>query len=234
MTSIPRPSMRRHEAADCFRTSALDPTSAMRSPIIKTASAQGRRGLPVHTRALTIASCSLSSMVTAPGCCGASTSVTKAGRWLDDSRRAIHPSTEWGVAGRRVCAGTADRQDGARERTRSAEGHAGCLGRDHYDTERAVVAPPVVFLAPPPPEMIAPNIWLWVGFIAFVLVMLSLDLGVFNRTPHVVKAREALTWTAVWVGLALAFAGGLAVVVDHQSALTFLTGYVIEESLSVD
>jgi tellurite resistance protein TerC len=82
--------------------------------------------------------------------------------------------------------------------------------------------------------MIATNAWLWVGFIAFVLVMLSLDLGVFNRTPHVVKAKEALTWTAVWVGLALVFAGGLAVFVDRQSALTFLTGYVIEESLSVD
>jgi tellurite resistance protein TerC len=82
--------------------------------------------------------------------------------------------------------------------------------------------------------MIATNVWLWVGFIAFVLLMLSLDLGVFNRTPHVVKAREALTWTAVWVGLALLFAAGLAVLVDHQSALTFLTGYVIEESLSVD
>ena len=54
-------------------------------------------------------------------------------------------------------------------------------------------------------EMIVTNIWLWGGFIAFVLVMLSLDLGVFNRTPHVVQAREALTWTAVWVGLALAY-----------------------------
>ena len=83
-------------------------------------------------------------------------------------------------------------------------------------------------------EMIATNAWLWIGFIAFVLVMLSLDLGVFNRTPHVVKAKEALTWTAVWVGLTLVFAGVLAVFFDHQSALTFLTGYVIEESLSVD
>ena len=82
--------------------------------------------------------------------------------------------------------------------------------------------------------MIATNIWFWVGFIAFVLAMLAIDLGVFNRAPHVVKAREALTWTAVWVGLALAFAGGLAVFVDQQAALTFLTGYVIEESLSVD
>lgn len=82
--------------------------------------------------------------------------------------------------------------------------------------------------------MIATNIWFWLGFIAFVLAMLSIDLGVFHRTPHVVSAKEALTWTAVWVGLALAFAGGLALFADHQSALTFLTGYVIEESLSVD
>jgi tellurite resistance protein TerC len=50
----------------------------------------------------------------------------------------------------------------------------------------------------------------------------------------VVKAREALVWTSVWVGLALVFAGGLAVFAGHQAALTFLTGYVIEESLSVD
>ena len=82
--------------------------------------------------------------------------------------------------------------------------------------------------------MIATNIWLWVGFIAFVLAMLSLDLGVFNRTPHVVEAKEALTWTVVWVGLALAFAAGLMVFVGNQAAMTFLTGYVIEESLSID
>jgi tellurite resistance protein TerC len=82
--------------------------------------------------------------------------------------------------------------------------------------------------------MIATNIWFWAGFIAFVLAMLSLDLGVFNRTPHVVSTKEALAWTSVWVGLALLFAGGLAVFESHQAALTFLTGYVIEESLSVD
>ncbi len=82
--------------------------------------------------------------------------------------------------------------------------------------------------------MIATNIWFWVGFIAFVLAMLALDLGVFNRTPHVVKAKEALAWTSVWVSLALLFAAGLWYFVDRQTALTFLTGYVIEESLSVD
>jgi tellurite resistance protein TerC len=82
--------------------------------------------------------------------------------------------------------------------------------------------------------MVATNIWFWVGFVGFVLAMLSLDLGVFNKTPHVVSAKEAGIWTGVWVALALLFAGGLAVLVDHQAALTFLTGYVIEESLSVD
>ena len=82
--------------------------------------------------------------------------------------------------------------------------------------------------------MVATNIWFWIGFIAFVLAMLALDLGVFNKTPHVVKAKEAAVMTSLWVGLALLFAGGLAYFVDHQTALTFLTGYVIEESLSVD
>ncbi len=82
--------------------------------------------------------------------------------------------------------------------------------------------------------MVATNIWFWVGFIAFVLAMLALDLGVFNKTPHVVKAKEAAVWTGVWVGLALVFAAGLAWFADRQTALTFLTGYVIEESLSVD
>ena len=82
--------------------------------------------------------------------------------------------------------------------------------------------------------MIATNIWFWVGFIAFVLAMLSLDLGVFQRKVHEVKPKEAALWTAVWVGLALIFAGGLGWFYGSEPALTFLTGYVIEESLSMD
>src|SRR3954471_6910606 len=82
--------------------------------------------------------------------------------------------------------------------------------------------------------MIATNIWFWIGFIAFVLAMLALDLGVFNRKVHEVKPKEAATWTAVWVGLALIFAAGLWVFAGQTPALTFLTGYVIEESLSMD
>jgi len=82
--------------------------------------------------------------------------------------------------------------------------------------------------------MIATNIWFWIGFIAFILAMLALDLGVFHRKVHEVRVREAAIWTAVWVALALAFAGGLAWFYGRHQALTFLTGYVIEESLSAD
>jgi tellurite resistance protein TerC len=80
----------------------------------------------------------------------------------------------------------------------------------------------------------ATNIWFWVGFIAFVLVMLALDLGVFHRKEHVVKPREAGAWVSVWVTLALAFAAILWRYEGSQTALTFVTGYVIELSLSVD
>jgi tellurite resistance protein TerC len=80
----------------------------------------------------------------------------------------------------------------------------------------------------------ATNIWFWVGFIVFVLVMLALDLGVFHRKAHAVRPREAAIWVAVWVSLALVFAAGLWWLEGSQIALTFLTGYVIEESLSVD
>ena len=80
----------------------------------------------------------------------------------------------------------------------------------------------------------ATNIWFWVLFNLFVLAMLALDLGVFHRDAHVVRPKEAAIWTGVWVSLALLFALGLYVWQDGQTALTFLTGYVIEESLSVD
>ena len=80
----------------------------------------------------------------------------------------------------------------------------------------------------------ATNIWFWIGFNAFVLAMLALDLGVFHRKAHVVRAREAATWTAVWVALALLFCAGLYYFKGTEPALTFLTGYLIEESLSVD
>ncbi len=74
----------------------------------------------------------------------------------------------------------------------------------------------------------------WIGFNVFVLAMLALDLGVFNRKAHTVTVREAGAWTAVWVSLALTFNAGLYFVAGPQAGLEFLTGYLIEYSLSVD
>jgi tellurite resistance protein TerC len=76
--------------------------------------------------------------------------------------------------------------------------------------------------------------WLWVGFTVFVLGMLALDLGVFHRHAHEVRFKEALIWSGVWAGLALLFAGGVFIYGGSQKGLEFLTGYLIEWSLSVD
>jgi tellurite resistance protein TerC len=78
------------------------------------------------------------------------------------------------------------------------------------------------------------NLWLWIGFNAFVLVMLALDLGVFHRKAHVVSFKESIAWTVVWVTLALLFNLGVAHTMGDQKGLEFFTGYVIEKSLSVD
>ncbi len=104
-------------------------------------------------------------------------------------------------------------------------------------------------------------IWIWAGFVAFVLVLLALDLGVFHRKAHVVSVREALGWSAVWISLGLAFSlfvyhgyenhwlgmGTQPDAVDHSpefpegrindgrsAVVKYLTGYVVEKSLSVD
>lgn len=75
---------------------------------------------------------------------------------------------------------------------------------------------------------------LWVVFGVVIPVMLVLDLGVFHRTAHAVKIKEALIWSAVWICLALLFDLGVYLLVGHEKALNFLTGYLVEESLSVD
>jgi tellurite resistance protein TerC len=75
---------------------------------------------------------------------------------------------------------------------------------------------------------------LWIGFTVFVLAMLALDLGVFHRKAHSVKIREALIWSAVWIGLALCFNMGVYFWFGPERALEFLTGYLIEKALSVD
>ena len=76
--------------------------------------------------------------------------------------------------------------------------------------------------------------FVWTAFIAFVLLMLALDLGVFHRKSHEVKIKEALIWTAVWISLALIFNYGIYIFMGKQKAIEFLTGYVIEKSLSID
>jgi tellurite resistance protein TerC len=75
---------------------------------------------------------------------------------------------------------------------------------------------------------------LWVGFNVFVLIMLALDLGVFHRKSHEVSVKEALTWTGVWIVLSLAFNVFIYYYFDEEFAVQFLTGYLIEKSLSVD
>jgi tellurite resistance protein TerC len=75
---------------------------------------------------------------------------------------------------------------------------------------------------------------LWVAFNIFVLAMLALDLGVFHRRAHAIDIKEALIWTAIWIFMALLFNLGVYLGWGRRVALEFLTGYLIEKSLSVD
>src|SRR5882672_11226407 len=75
---------------------------------------------------------------------------------------------------------------------------------------------------------------LWIGFSLFILFMLSLDLGLFNRKAHAIRYREAAIWSVVWITLAMLFAGIVFWYQGTDLGLKFLTGYVIELSLSVD
>jgi tellurite resistance protein TerC len=78
------------------------------------------------------------------------------------------------------------------------------------------------------------EIALWIGFTCFVLIMLFLDLGVFHRSAHVVTLKESLIWCGVWISLALLFNLGIYQWRGPVKAMEFLTGYLIEEALSVD
>lgn len=82
--------------------------------------------------------------------------------------------------------------------------------------------------------MIPDQVWAWVGFNLFVLALLALDLGVFHRKAHVVRLREAMVWSGVWIGLALLFNVGVYVWQGPEAGLEWLAGYLIEKSLSVD
>lgn len=96
------------------------------------------------------------------------------------------------------------------------------------------------------------TIWLWIGFVFVVLVFLAIDLGVFHRDSRKISTREATIWTLIWIGTALLFNVGVYYLYEYQvmgigaasaggdaigggeAALEFLTGYVIEKSLSLD
>src|SRR5437762_1611901 len=91
-------------------------------------------------------------------------------------------------------------------------------------------------------HLVANSAWAWIGFCIFIVVMLAIDLGVFNRRPHEISYKNAAIWSAVWIALAIIFAGllfgplGWELFGDarHQKGLEFVTGYLIELSLSVD
>ncbi len=88
------------------------------------------------------------------------------------------------------------------------------------------------------------SIWLFVGFNAFIILMLALDLGVFHRKSHAVSIKEALGWSIAWIAMSLAFNAVIyffwdslvphSALSSSEAALAFFTGYIIEKSLSVD
>ncbi len=78
------------------------------------------------------------------------------------------------------------------------------------------------------------SIWMWLGFIGLVSVVLALDLGVFNKDAHRVSSKEAFLWTCIWIVLALGFAGVVWYFYGFIKTTEFMTGYLVEKSLSVD
>lgn len=82
--------------------------------------------------------------------------------------------------------------------------------------------------------MMGHALWLWIAFGLFVIAMLALDLGVFHRRAHVIELREALGWSVFWIVLAVLFNIGVYIGLGPTAALEFLTGYLIEKSLSMD
>ncbi len=78
------------------------------------------------------------------------------------------------------------------------------------------------------------QLYFWILFNAFVVLMLALDLGVLQRRAHVIRFREALALSAMWIALAALFAGGVYWRLGHAKALEFTAGYLVEESLSAD
>jgi tellurite resistance protein TerC len=78
------------------------------------------------------------------------------------------------------------------------------------------------------------SFWHWLGFVLLVLLMLALDLGVFQRRPQAVNVKQALGWSLFWVGLSAAFGMFVYVAFGQERALEFATSYLLEKALSVD
>jgi tellurite resistance protein TerC len=78
------------------------------------------------------------------------------------------------------------------------------------------------------------NIWYWLGFLAFVAVMLAIDLGVLNRKAHAVSLKEAAIMSVVWISIALLFGVFVTVVLGSRAGVEYYTAWVLEKSLSVD
>src|SRR2546428_8045985 len=91
-------------------------------------------------------------------------------------------------------------------------------------------------------HLLATSTLAWIGFCLFILVMLAIDLGVFNRRPHEISFKNAAIWSVIWIALALIFAALLFHPLGwelfgperHRKGLEFLTGYLIELALSID
>lgn len=78
------------------------------------------------------------------------------------------------------------------------------------------------------------SLLVWTAFVVFVLFVLALDLGVFHKKSHTVGFKESIIWSVVWIALAMVFAGVLFYWRGQDDMMLYLTGYVIEKSLSVD
>ncbi len=74
----------------------------------------------------------------------------------------------------------------------------------------------------------------WIAFFVIIIIMLYLDLGVFQKNLHKISMKESITWTLVWISISLVFGMGIYLFIGPEPALNYLTGYLLEKSLSVD
>lgn len=78
------------------------------------------------------------------------------------------------------------------------------------------------------------SVWEWVAFGTIIAIMLIVDLGIFHKKSHTVSIKESLVWTGIWIALSLIFNAWVYFSMGQQKGLEFLTGYIIEKSLSID